>query len=192
MTLQAARASEVPAQWFTELPNDVPELLPDAEEYEVPPAYVAVESDHGRNSKKWRRGFTAAHPEAAGSSSAAAAARGFAARLRGDAGRAEATRAATTTAPDDAAPVRADGGPAEVSPSPVRTEDSPRAPRPASGAASRLVSGLKPVVTALLVLTAVLVLLGIFMLGVEPLVTTLVLIVAVATGFMAMYLHRTL
>ena len=53
-------------------------------------------------------------------------------------------------------------------------------------------SGLKPVVTALLVLTAVLVLLGIFMLGVEPLVTTLVLIVAVATGFMAMYLHRTL
>ncbi|MCR4524884.1 hypothetical protein NUV30_00610 [Kocuria rhizophila] len=194
MTLQAARASEVPAQWFTELPNDVPELLPDAEEYEVPPAYVAVESDHGRNSKKWRRGFTAAHPEAAasGSSSAAAAARGFAARLRGDAGRAGATRAATTTAPDDAAPVRADGGPAEVSPSPVRTEDSPRAPRPAGGAASRLVSGLKPVVTALLVLTAVLVLLGIFMLGVEPLVTTLVLIVAVATGFMAMYLHRTL
>ena len=74
----------------------------------------------------------------------------------------------------------------------MRTGDSPRAPRPASGAASRLVSGLKPVVTALLVLTAVLVLLGIFMLGVEPLVTTLVLIVAVATGFMAMYLHRTL
>ncbi|RLY94942.1 hypothetical protein EAE32_07470 [Kocuria tytonicola] len=194
MTLQAARAAEVPAQWFTELPNDVPELLPDAEEFEVPPAYVAVESDRGRNARKWRRGFSAAHPEtpASASGSSSAAARGFAARLRGDAGRTEAPRAATATALDDAAPVRGGGSPTGAAPVPERTgEVQSGAPAP-GGAVSRLVSGLRPVVTALLVLTVVLVLLGIIMLGVEPLVTTLVLIVAVATGFMAMYLHRTL
>lgn len=52
--------------------------------------------------------------------------------------------------------------------------------------------GLKPLVTGLLVLTAILVVLGVVLLGVEPLATTLVLIVAVATGFMAVYLHKTL
>lgn len=55
-----------------------------------------------------------------------------------------------------------------------------------------LTSGLKPLVTALAALTMILVLVSIILLGVEPLATTLVLIVAVATGFMAFYLHRTL
>ncbi|MBX7557651.1 hypothetical protein K1Y78_59760, partial [Streptomyces sp. tea 10] len=47
-------------------------------------------------------------------------------------------------------------------------------------------------VAALAALTVILVLVSIILLGVEPLATTLVLIVAVATGFMAFYLHRTL
>ena len=55
-----------------------------------------------------------------------------------------------------------------------------------------LTSGLKPLVAALAALTVILVLVSIILLGVEPLATTLVLIVAVATGFMAFYLHRTL
>ncbi|RKQ36408.1 hypothetical protein [Kocuria tytonis] len=176
MTLQAARASEVPAQWFQELPNDVPELLPDAEQFEVPPAYVAVESDRGRNAKKWRRGFSAAHPDSpAGSSAAGSSARGLAARWRGEPARAD-------TAPpaphDDAASA---GAPSAT---PARAAGAP--------AATRLARSLKPVVSALLALTAILVVLGILMLGVEPLATTLILIVAVATGFMAAYLHRTL
>lgn len=177
MTLQAARASEVPAQWFTELPNDVPELLPEADEFEVPPAYVAVESDHGRNSKKWRRGFTAAHPEAAAGGSAGA--RSLAARFRGDPARtSEPSRADAATA-DDAA---AAGSP-----------DTARPARSTGGSTvSSLARGLRPVVSALLALTVILVLLGIVLLGVEPLATTLMMIVAVATGFMAVYLHRTL
>ena len=52
--------------------------------------------------------------------------------------------------------------------------------------------GLRPLVTALLALTVLLVVVGIVLLGVEPLATTLVMIVALATGFMAVYLHRTL
>ena len=152
MTLQAARASEVPAQWFEELPNDVPELLPDAEHFDVPPAYVAVESDRGRNAKKWRKGFTAA------SRAEHAEAPAF-------------TKDKPVSGPDQAQ--AATGGS-----SPTR--------------AAGVTGGLKPLVTGLLILTVILVVLGVVLLGVEPLATTLVLIVAVATGFMAVYLHKTL
>lgn len=152
MTLQAARASEVPAQWFEELPNDVPELLPDAEHFEVPPAYVAVESDRGRNAKKWRKGFTAAS-------------------------RAEHTET----------PVQSKDGSSTGA-----ERDRPAAGGSSPARAAGVMGGLKPLVTGLLVLTAILVVLGVVLLGVEPLATTLVLIVAVATGFMAVYLHKTL
>lgn len=152
MTLQAARASEVPAQWFEELPNDVPELLPDAEHFEVPPAYVAVESDRGRNAKKWRKGFTAA------------------------------SRAEHTETPVQSK----DGSSAGAE------RDRPAAGGSSPARAAGVMGGLKPLVTGLLVLTAILVVLGVVLLGVEPLATTLVLIVAVATGFMAVYLHKTL
>lgn len=152
MTLQAARASEVPAQWFEELPNDVPELLPDAEHFEVPPAYVAVESDRGRNAKKWRKGFTAAS-------------------------RAEHTET----------PVQSKDGSSTGA-----ERDRPAAGGSSPARAAGAMGGLKPLVTGLLVLTAILVVLGVVLLGVEPLATTLVLIVAVATGFMAVYLHKTL
>ncbi|MDO4919385.1 hypothetical protein, partial [Kocuria sp.] len=151
MTLQAARASEVPAQWFEELPNDVPELLPDAEDFEVPPAYVAVESDHGRNARKWRRGFAAAHPDAAtaGAGSNPAGARGLAARLRGDS-RTEPAAAPASRGDDAAVAARASQAPTAQRPGPAA---GTRAPRPAGGSAvSRLVSGVKPVVSALLVL----------------------------------------
>ncbi|WNB89708.1 hypothetical protein RGB72_04550 [Glutamicibacter protophormiae] len=152
MTLQAARASEVPALWFEELPNDVPELLPDAEHFEVPPAYVAVESDRGRNAKKWRKGFTAAS-------------------------RAEHTET----------PVQSKDGSSTGA-----ERDRPAAGGSSPARAAGVMGGLKPLVTGLLVLTAILVVLGVVLLGVEPLATTLVLIVAVATGFMAVYLHKTL
>lgn len=152
MTLQAARASEVPAQWFEELPNDVPELLPHAEHFEVPPAYVAVESDRGRNAKKWRKGFTAAS-------------------------RAEHTET----------PVQSKDGSSTGA-----ERDRPAAGGSSPARAAGVMGGLKPLVTGLLVLTAILVVLGVVLLGVEPLATTLVLIVAVATGFMAVYLHKTL
>ena len=175
MTLQAARAPEVPAQWFTELPNDVPELLPEAEQYEVPAAYVAVESDHGRNSKKWRRGFTAAHPEATGAGSPASGARALAARWRGG----ESTRTGQDTAGALVAEHDAAG-------------TAPAARNPAGSTVAGVARGLRPLVTALLALTVLLVVVGIVLLGVEPLATTLVMIVALATGFMAVYLHRTL
>ena len=175
MTLQAARAPEVPAQWFTELPNDVPELLPEAEQYEVPAAYVAVESDHGRNSKKWRRGFTAAHPEATGAGSPASGARALAARWRGG----EAARTGQDTAGALVAAHAAAG-------------TAPAARNTAGSTVAGVARGLRPLVTALLALTVLLVVVGIVLLGVEPLATTLVMIVAVATGFMAVYLHRTL
>lgn len=175
MTLQAARASEVPAQWFTELPNDVPELLPEAEQYEVPAAYVAVESDHGRNSKKWRRGFTAAHPEATGAGSPASGARALAARWRGG----ESTR----TGQDTAGALVAEHDAAGTAPAARNT---------AGSTVAGVARGLRPLVTALLALTVLLVVVGIVLLGVEPLATTLVMIVALATGFMAVYLHRTL
>ncbi|MCT1545512.1 MULTISPECIES: hypothetical protein [Kocuria] len=175
MTLQAARAPEVPAQWFTELPNDVPELLPEAEQYEVPAAYVAVESDHGRNSKKWRRGFTAAHPEATGAGSPASGARALAARWRGG----ESTR----TGQDTAGALVAEHDAAGTAPAARNT---------AGSTVAGVARGLRPLVTALLALTVLLVVVGIVLLGVEPLATTLVMIVALATGFMAVYLHRTL
>lgn len=175
MTLQAARAPEVPAQWFTELPNDVPELLPEAEQYEVPAAYVAVKSDHGRNSKKWRRGFTAAHPEATGAGSPASGARALAARWRGG----ESTR----TGQDTAGALVAEHDAAGTAPAARNT---------AGSTVAGVARGLRPLVTALLALTVLLVVVGIVLLGVEPLATTLVMIVALATGFMAVYLHRTL
>ncbi|GEC99550.1 hypothetical protein KVA01_17050 [Kocuria varians] len=222
MTLQSVRASEVPAQWFEELPNDVPELLPDAEHFDVPPAYVAVESDHGRNAKKWRKGFVAAHPD----TPAPTGARGFAARFFGERSRGtEQRRAAASTAasPTDAASTGAPGaghagGPGSTA-ARTATAEAPAADggvaalmdghdgelvpagetregtgtRAASSSdAKTLVGGMTPLVTGLLVLTAILVVLGVVLLGVEPLATTLVLIVAVATGFMAVYLHRTL
>lgn len=146
MTLQAARPSEVPVQWYQELPNDVPELVPEAESYEVPPAYLPVESSRGRAAKKWRRGFTAAQ---AGAADAAAPAGSHAA-------------AAVAVADDE------DLGTAHGK------------------------QGTNPAVLALGVLTLVLVLLGLVLVGAEPLVTTLCIIVAVATGFMAFYLKRTL
>ncbi|MGW2673453.1 hypothetical protein OG312_00405 [Kocuria rhizophila] len=176
MTLQAARAPEVPAQWFTELPNDVPELLPEAEEYEVPPAYVAVESDHGRNSKKWRRGFTAAHPEAAGAGSPTSGARALAARWRGG----------------DSSRTVAEGADSPAAEHHDAAATAPATRTTAGSTVAGVARGLRPLVTALLALTVLLVIVGIVLLGVEPLATTLVMIVAVATGFMAVYLHRTL
>ena len=43
LTVQALRASEIPAEWYRTLPNNVPELLPEGVAYEVPDAYVATE-----------------------------------------------------------------------------------------------------------------------------------------------------
>ena len=145
MTLQAARPSEVPAQWYEQLPNDVPELVPEAESYEVPPAYVPVESARGRAAKKWRRGFSAAQ----GGGDDAAAPAG--------------SQPAAAVAVADDEGIGATGG-----------------------------RGTTPAVLALGALTVVLVVLGLVLMGSDPLITTLCLIVAVATGFMAFYLKRAL
>ena len=150
MTLQAARASEVPAEWHEQLPNDVPELAPEAESYEVAPAYIPVESARGRAAKKWRRGFAAAQ---AGATAEAAGASGAS-------GSHPAT--ALAVADDENLPGRRGG----------RATNS--------------------AVLALAVVTLVLVLLGLFLMGTDPLITTLCVIVAVATGFMAVYLKRAL
>ena len=152
MTLQAARASEVPDAWYEELPNDVPELVEEAESYDVPPAYIPVETDRGRNSKKWRKGYTAAHPQG----------------------------------PADAAASRPAAGSSRVAEDPLAIGDRPASDR------RRAPKGAKAAVLALALLTLVLIVGAVVMISFEPLATTLFAIVAVATGFMAFYLNRTL
>lgn len=152
MTLQAARASEVPDAWYEELPNDVPELVEEAETYDVPPAYIPVETDRGRNSKKWRKGYTAAHPQG----------------------------------PADAAASRPAAGSSRVAEDPLAIGDRPASDR------RRAPKGAKAAVLALALLTLVLIVGAVVMISFEPLATTLFAIVAVATGFMAFYLNRTL
>lgn len=60
LTVQAQRPSELPQDWYDALPNNVPELLAEAEHYDVPPAYVPTEGESNRDlpkaSKKQRRG----------------------------------------------------------------------------------------------------------------------------------------
>ncbi|MBD2761407.1 hypothetical protein IEE92_02375 [Kocuria sp. cx-116] len=153
MTLQAARATEVPEQWYEELPNDVPELVAEAETYEVPPAYIPVETDRGRNSKKWRKGYTAAHPNG----------------------------------PADAAASRPAAGSSRVDADPLAMGDQP----PVEGRRNAP-KGAKTTVLALALLTVLLVVGAVILIPFEPLATTLFIIVAVATGFMAFYLNRTL
>lgn len=152
MTLQAARASEVPDAWYDELPNDVPELVEEAETYDVPPAYIPVETDRGRNSKKWRKGYTAAHPQG----------------------------------PADVAASRPAAGSSRVAEDPLAIGDRPASER------RRAPKGAKAAVLALALLTLVLIVGAVVMISFEPLATTLFAIVAVATGFMAFYLNRTL
>ena len=65
LTVQALRASEIPAEWYRTLPNNVPELLPEGVAYEVPDAYVATEGENNRSAieestTKKRRGFMSA------------------------------------------------------------------------------------------------------------------------------------
>ena len=153
MTLQAARASEVPAGWYEELPNDVPELVAEADSYDVPPAYIPVETDRGRNSKKWRKGYTAAHPNG----------------------------------PADAAASQPSGGSSRAGDDPLAIGDKTAGGR--RGASPKVA---KVTVLALAVLTALLLVGAVVLIGVEPLATMLFAIVAVATGFMAFYLKRTL
>lgn len=152
MTLQAARASEVPDAWYEELPNDVPELVAEAESYDLPPAYIPVETDRGRNSKKWRKGYSAAHPNG----------------------------------PADAAASRPAAGSSRVAEDPLAIGDRPASER------RRAPKGAKAAVLALALLTLVLIVGAVVMISFEPLATTLFAIVAVATGFMAFYLNRTL
>ena len=153
MTLQAARASEVPDAWYQELPNDVPELVAEPDSYEVPPAYIPVETDRGRNSKKWRKGYSAAHPNG----------------------------------PADAAASRTSAGSSRAAEDPLAIGDRPESER--RGMNSK---GAKATVLTLAVLTLLLLIAAVVLVPFEPLATTLFVIVAVATGFMAFYLNRTL
>lgn len=152
MTLQAARASEVPDAWYEELPNDVPELVEEAETYDIPAAYIPVETDRGRNSKKWRKGYSAAHPQGTA----------------------------------DAAASRPSGSSSRAAEDPLAIGDRSASER------QKAPRGAKAAVLALAVLTLLLLVGAVIMISFEPLATTLFAIVAVATGFMAFYLNRTL
>ena len=66
LTVQAARPSEIPAEWYQELPNYLPELLPAAPSYEVPPAYVPTEGEATRsNAPKKKRSLMPSRPATA-------------------------------------------------------------------------------------------------------------------------------
>lgn len=127
--------------------------MAEADSYEVPPAYIPVETDRGRNSKKWRKGYTAAHPNG----------------------------------PADAAASRPAAGSSRVAADHLAIGDKP--PAEGRGNAPR---GAKSTVLALTLLTVLLVVGAVILIPFEPLATTLFIIVAVATGFMAFYLNRTL
>jgi hypothetical protein len=139
MTLQAARPEDIPAEWFEQLPNDVPELLPPGGSFPVPDAYVPAEADRSRNAKKWRKGLA----------------------------------------------VSAAGG-AERAPH----EDDVSAQRSSAGPGAGVLGRVHAAVWVLLALTVALGAVCVVFLGIEPLVSALSFIVAVATGFMSFYLAR--
>ncbi|WP_298591051.1 hypothetical protein [uncultured Kocuria sp.] len=141
MTLQAARPEDIPAEWFERLPNDVPELMPPADSYPVPDAYVPAEADRSRNAKKWRKGLAVSAAGAGGAE----------------------------RAPHD---------------------DDVSAQRSSSGPGTGVLGRVHAAVWVLLALTVLLGAVGVVFLGVEPLVSALCFIVAVATGFMSFYLAR--
>ncbi len=141
MTIQAARPEEIPAEWFEHLPNDVPELLPPAEDHPVPDAYVPAEADRSRNAKKWRKGLTVS--------------------------------GAAASAPERSA-----------------HDDDVSAHRSSARPRSRALGRVGMAVWALLAMTLLLAGVGAVFLGIEPLVSALCFIVAVATGFMSFYLTR--
>lgn len=59
LTVQAQRASELPQEWFDTLPNNVPELIPAAENYDITSGFVPTEGEKNRDvpksSRKQRR-----------------------------------------------------------------------------------------------------------------------------------------
>lgn len=139
MTLQAARPEDIPAEWFEQLPNDVPELLPPGGSFPVPDAYVPAEADRSRNAKKWRKGLAVS---AAGGTERAA------------------------------------------------HEDDVSAQRSSAGPGAGVLGRVHAAVWVLLVLTVALGAVCVVFLDIEPLVSALSFIVAVATGFMSFYLAR--
>lgn len=65
LTVQAARPEAIDAAWFEELPRVGDELVPEADDYEIPNAYVPTDAERGKNSRKWRKGMAASgHPVA--------------------------------------------------------------------------------------------------------------------------------
>lgn len=70
LTVQAVRASELPAEWFEELPNNVPELLPETENFEVPESYEPTEGELNRqNLSKKKRGLVGSFSVGGGTAS---------------------------------------------------------------------------------------------------------------------------
>lgn len=55
LTVQAVRPSEITQEWYDELPNFLPELLPEADEYDVPDAFVPSEGEAHRESAPKKR-----------------------------------------------------------------------------------------------------------------------------------------
>lgn len=55
LTVQAVRPNEISDEWFRTLPNNVPELVEEAESYEVPNAYVPTDGENHRTSNGKRK-----------------------------------------------------------------------------------------------------------------------------------------
>lgn len=150
LTVQAARPEAIDDDWYQQLPRLGEELVPEAESYDVPPAYVPAEAERGKNAKKWRKGMSAA---------------GTAPTSTSGTGRFRSFRSSGSTS--------------------TSTSDS----TPSDVDRSTWTQGSRVTAVVLAAVTVVLLLVAVLMLGREPLVSALAVIVAAATGGMALYLR---
>lgn len=156
LTVQAARPEAIDDDWYQQLPRLGEELVPEAESYDVPPAYVPAEAERGKNTKKWRKGMSAA---------------GTAPTSAPSAGRFRSFRSSGSTSTSTSASTSSSNSTAS---NPDR---------------STWTQGSRVTAVVLAAVTVVLLLVAVLMLGREPLVSALAVIVAAATGGMALYLR---
>lgn len=72
LTVQAVRPSEIPQDWYEELPNFLPTLLPESDEYDIPDAFIPSEGEtHRENTPKKKRSLIPGRSSATTADSAA-------------------------------------------------------------------------------------------------------------------------
>ncbi|MDO5619799.1 hypothetical protein [Kocuria sp.] len=136
LTVQAARPEAIDPEWYALLPRVGQELVPEADSYPVPNAYVPTEAERGKNARKWRKGMAASGAQNSQSR----------------------TGSSTATRVDH-------------------------------GAAASWSQSSRVTVWILAGVTLLLLVVSLVFLGREPLVSALAVIVAAATGGMALYLR---